>query len=538
MRVALRTAPGADTIRRSISRDSYRRDLVNGISTTFNDTDVDSLSYSYDALSRPTSRNEDTFAYNERGEVVFSRRDAESAEDTYAYDGIGNLQIAAFNSVTNTYAANSLNQYTSILRASAPLRETSHDVDGNMTSDGVFAYAYDAPNRLASVSLNGITLVANQYDYRGRRIRKTTSTAETTFVYDGWNLVYECEVSGETTNETFYCWGNDLSGTLQGAGGVGGLLYLKRNGAIYVPHADAYGNILRYTDTAGTVVAAYEYDAFGKTIAQTGPMAEVFRIRFSSKYFDSETGLYYYGYRFYAPALMRWLNRDPIEEDGGLNLYGFCGNNSILNIDVLGNERNEVPIDAYFSNTSMRKPYQMANYVKVYLKSLQKTGEKRYHYRVAFVARFTPPREVESRRHKQSKLSKFLFGDANVALGGEKGMFEPFPGVGDFPHEAWNSPSISSVPRRLGDGMAPSKRYNYQGKLFQFGYFVYRQRGHGGFKGIGFNYDMYVVWEVGSASRLLNGDDMSVEGDMGKCETVVVVYGDIGCKPKFITIKP
>ena len=77
MRVALRTAPGADTIRRSISRDSYRRDLVNGISTTFNDTDVDSLSYSYDALSRPTSRNEDTFAYNERGEVVFSRRDAE-----------------------------------------------------------------------------------------------------------------------------------------------------------------------------------------------------------------------------------------------------------------------------------------------------------------------------------------------------------------------------------------------------------------------------------------------------------------------------
>ena len=202
MRVALRTAPGADTIRRSISRDSYRRDLVNGISTTFNDTDVDSLSYSNDALYRPTSRNEDTFAYNERGEVVFSRRDAESAEDTYAYDGIGNLQIAAFNSVTNTYAANSLNQYTSILRAPAPLHETSHDVDGNMTSDGIFSYAYDAANRLASVSSNGITFVANEYDYRGRRIRKTTSTAETTFVYDGWNLVYECEVSGETTNDT------------------------------------------------------------------------------------------------------------------------------------------------------------------------------------------------------------------------------------------------------------------------------------------------------------------------------------------------
>ena len=80
----------------------------------------------------------------------------------------------------------------------------------------------------------------------------------------------------------------------------------------------------------------YTYDDFGKTIAQTGPMAEVFRIRFSSKYYDSETGLYYYGYRFYSPALMRWLNRDPIEEEGGLNLYGFCSDNPICNIDSYG----------------------------------------------------------------------------------------------------------------------------------------------------------------------------------------------------------
>ena len=133
-----------------------------------------------------------------------------------------------------------------------------------------------------------------------------------------------------------YCWGNDLSGTLQGAGGVGGLLYLKRNGAIYVPHADANGNIVRYTDTAGNVVAEYTYDAFGKTIAQSGSMADIFRIRFSSKYYDSETGLYYYGYRFYSPVLMRWLNRDPIEEEGGLNLYGFCGNAAVGNIDLYG----------------------------------------------------------------------------------------------------------------------------------------------------------------------------------------------------------
>ena len=123
---------------------------------------------------------------------------------------------------------------------------------------------------------------------------------------------------------------------MQGAGGVGGLLYVKHNGTIYVPHTDAIGNILRYTDTAGNVVAEYTYGAFGNTISATGTMAAVFRHRFSTKYFDIETRLYYYGYRFYSPVLMRWLTRDPIEEDGGLDLYGFCGNSSIWLYDILG----------------------------------------------------------------------------------------------------------------------------------------------------------------------------------------------------------
>ena len=94
--------------------------------------------------------------------------------------------------------------------------------------------------------------------------------------------------------------------------------------------------ITKYIDESGDVVAAYEYDAFGKTVSQTGSLADVFRHRFSTKYFDSETGLYYYGYRFYSPTLMRWLNRDPIEEDGGLNLYGFCGNAALATIDPSG----------------------------------------------------------------------------------------------------------------------------------------------------------------------------------------------------------
>ena len=77
---------------------------------------------------------------------------------------------------------------------------------------------------------------------------------------------------------------------------------------------DNNGNITKYIDEGGNVVASYEYDDFGRTISQSGTMAEDFRIRFSTKYYDAEAGLYYYGYRFYSPALMRWLNSGPIEE--------------------------------------------------------------------------------------------------------------------------------------------------------------------------------------------------------------------------------
>ena len=90
------------------------------------------------------------------------------------------------------------------------------------------------------------------------------------------------------------------------------------------------------------------YDDFGRTISRSGSMADFFRMRFSTKYFESETGLYYYGYRFYSPALMRWLNRDPIEENGGMNLYGFCGNNAMWRFDKDGR--------AYFAYRPLDNP--------------------------------------------------------------------------------------------------------------------------------------------------------------------------------------
>ena len=240
------------TFTRTVTRDPFRRDLILSVTNSCG-THSHGIGYAYDALSRPATRNGDTFCYNGRSEVIGAIIDGSS--ELHEYDDIGNSTLAAYNFITNIYTANNVNQYTSILCASAPRREPAYDADGNMTFDGVLDYSYDVENRLVSISSNGITIVTNQYDHKGRRIRKTTPIAVTTFLYDGWNLIYEHEVIGTVTNETFYYWGKDISGTLQGAGGIGGLLYLKRNGTIYVPHYDAYGNVLRYTDTTGNIVA-------------------------------------------------------------------------------------------------------------------------------------------------------------------------------------------------------------------------------------------------------------------------------------------
>jgi len=86
----------------------------------------------------------------------------------------------------------------------------------------------------------------------------------------------------------------------------------------------------------GSLAASYTYDPFGNILSSAGVFAGINPFRFSTKYLDFETGLYYYGYRFFIPELGRWVNRDPMEEEGGLNLYVFAKNGPINLFDLLG----------------------------------------------------------------------------------------------------------------------------------------------------------------------------------------------------------
>jgi RHS repeat-associated protein len=246
-----------------------------------------------------------------------------------------------------------------------------HDLDGNLTSDGRFIYTWDAENRLVQVETVAGTPDSNkrrirfELDPLGRRLRKTVylwagsdfSTNPNTdikYVYDGLNLI--AELDGLSSNAVLrrYTWGTDLSGTLQGAGGVGGLLSMTDQtvtpAATYFYTYDGNGNVtmlLRGTDDpntpnideSGTLAAQYEYGPFGETIRASGPMAKANPFRFSTKFADDEMDLVYYcPGRIYNPIPGKWLTRDPKDTLNEPNPYIPCRNDCINRMDPDGQE--------------------------------------------------------------------------------------------------------------------------------------------------------------------------------------------------------
>ncbi len=316
--------------------------------------------YANDPLGRRTQRLDsglnfplavtNDFGYNIRSEVVEALMGTNAYG--YAYDPIGNRLAATNNAEALAYLSNPLNQYTNIGTGDIHVAP-SYDPDGNMTAYADWTFAWNGENRLvaATNSASGLAL-AFAYDHQGRRFAKQVFNLEseiwnlksqTLFAYDGWNLISEHTHSQTHALTNFFTWGPDLSGSMQGAGGIGGLLLVTKNDEQgtrnYAPAYDANGNITAYVDATGTnIVAAYEYDPFGNTIAASGSKADDFAFRFSTKYHDDETGLYYYGLRYYFPELGRWPSRDPIGERGGLNVYGFIRNASLFRMDILGLE--------------------------------------------------------------------------------------------------------------------------------------------------------------------------------------------------------
>ena len=284
-----------------------------------------------------------------------------------------------------------------------------YDLDGNLTKDGRFTYTWNGENRLiCAETRDDLPIevprhrVEYAYDYMGRMISKEVSDVSKNcklktinFLWDNWNIISETTVSSIpnssllTTNSTSYVWGIDLSGTLQGAGGVGGLLAVIRDDGVFAPTYDGNGNVSEYIvlETGnsqletGSVVAHYEYSPFGEIIVQSGDLADSFSFRFSTKPYCSILDKIEFELRIYDPVTGSWMSSDPIWENGGINLYGVAGNSPVNRIDKLGLEAcccedqiNEELRAVYRTATLMT---EIANIVLMYKEPPELGGRKR-----------------------------------------------------------------------------------------------------------------------------------------------------------------
>lgn len=340
------------------------RDLTTKVENQFRGVLVSQYEYAYDAIQRRTSvRNSgsafalpelSTWTYDDRNELIATRRllggtlsggggAVQSEATSYKYDPVGNRTAVLTQDGTapTLYNANPLNQYTAIDSV-----EADYDSDGNLLRRGDLLLAYDSENQLTRAEVLGRTISTFSYDYIGRRTGKKVKVLDgaardysMTWVYSGWQPIEERRTENGTTTIANLIWGLDLSQRPDGAEGVGGLL-----AAVAFPSTettlfayDANGNVVDVIDgTLNRNQTHYQYDAFGNLPLGLFDDGTGRQVRFSTKYADAETGLYYYGYRYYHPMLGRWITRDPIGHAGAINMYGFVGNDPIGRLDTLG----------------------------------------------------------------------------------------------------------------------------------------------------------------------------------------------------------
>jgi RHS repeat-associated protein len=239
----------------------------------------------------------------------------------FDYDTNGNRVSLTENGTTYGYgyAANS----NRLLNAAGPVaRNYSYDAAGNVISDGVRSFEFDARGRLVDFNLGEARY---EYNGLGQRVHKNNGE-ETLFVYDEvGNLLGEYDSLGNSIRETVWFNGRPVS--------------ILNNAGIFYIHTDHIGTPRAITD-GSTVVWRWESDAFGATSTEEDPDGDArsftHNLRFPGQFYDEESGLHYNYHRTFDPSTGRYLESDPIGLGGGLNTYSYVNGDPLTKFDSFG----------------------------------------------------------------------------------------------------------------------------------------------------------------------------------------------------------
>ena len=295
------------------------------------------FAYEYDTVGRIVSRS------HELGDASHPSHLSQSSHATYAYDdldrlasdgGVAYTYDAAGNRMTRTEDGATVTYTLGVgdRLASWTGGAYTHDAAGNVTRierEGrpTLFLTWNSRYQLVSVATNGVFAEGYAYDALGCRASTTTLEGTTRLVYDDkWQVIADLDEQDNVIAS--YTWGD----------GIDNLLAVKVGGVSYYPLTDIQGTVWGYVDSQNNVVARWQYDAWGNVVDESVsvPALSRLRYRFQCREWSAATGLIHFRMRWYDSKTGRWISKDPILLEGGLNVYAFCGNDPINRTDPSG----------------------------------------------------------------------------------------------------------------------------------------------------------------------------------------------------------
>jgi RHS repeat-associated protein len=206
----------------------------------------------------------------------------------------------------------------------------THDIEGNLLTDGTYTYTWDARNRMTSVT-KGSDTWSFAYDGQNRRISESKNgSLVRQFIWNGTRVMeerIEPQISGQGLLTRRY-WTGGVEMAEAGIDPQANFYLHDHLGSLRVVVGDDGTNQI-------AAVASYDYSPWGQRSELTGTTNSPHSLGYTGHWWH-ESGLSLAVYRPYDPLAGRWPSRDPIGERGGFNLYRMVENDLLNRFDLLG----------------------------------------------------------------------------------------------------------------------------------------------------------------------------------------------------------
>jgi RHS repeat-associated protein len=362
---------------------SYQFDVMNRMTKALQNGSTELAYYNYDPLSRRNylclggqssacqtggGTNKTSYTYEADSDISSLTQTLNTGGVTLNYGHNHSHQITTLTASDNfylpvplaaatTYTVGVINQYSAVGG-----NTMANSTNGNLTTlfptSGKQTFGYDSENRLISAAVNGGATASNFYDYDAldRRVTKTVGGTAlnaggitTQYLLDGDEEIAEL-ISGAVALR--YIPGPSTDDRIAVTTGSS-----TTNPTLTYFHVNHEGSVMEMTDGPGNDGATgncpigvncirLAYDEYG--FSPSAPAGVAYR--YTGRYFDAETGLYFYRARYYGPQVGRFLQMDPVGYASDVNAYTYVSNDPLNQVDPAGTEGDDFKWDSAVKN--------------------------------------------------------------------------------------------------------------------------------------------------------------------------------------------